>query len=92
MVGNFDKRSFLPLFLSSSSAPYLPLSLPLSFSLRPLSSLARSIRSFLPSARTACLGNHGGEFMVGNFGVPRIMVGNLGIPHHAMACMVGILC
>mgnify|MGYP001329019426 CR=1 FL=1 len=29
------------------------------------------------------LTNHGGEFMVGNFGAPRIMVGNLGIPHHA---------
>ena len=29
------------------------------------------------------LANHGGEFMVGNFGAPRIMVGNLGIPHHA---------
>ena len=27
--------------------------------------------------------NHGGEFMVGNFGAPLIMVGNLGIPHHA---------
>ena len=35
---------------------------------------------FFTQCLTDYLRNHGGEFMVGNFGAPRIMVGNLGIP------------
>ena len=81
MVGNlwWGILKTLPLFLFL----FLSLPPPPSFSPRPLYSLSRSVCPFLRGAPTACFGNHGGEFMVGNFGAPRIMVGNLGIPHHA---------